>query len=211
MIVTKKCWPSAPTFLTLRAWKRTLPASDSRPTPRTAKSDFLSVAYLSVGTDELIRYSRRKRSKQYEIDQTIPYLRSDPRASIVCSTALAQSPLKGGKPTPTPAPNASPSPGPTPVPNASPAPTPNPNPNASPPAGVQVGGVAIPVPVLNMHNTSRVERMRIQTWLTSSSQPLNLNSLPRWRRWPGTLTLLSLHNNLVRRSSTTKPSRLTKT
>jgi cytochrome c peroxidase len=53
-------------------------------------------------------------------------------ASIVCSTSLAQSPT----------------PGPTPAPNA--FPTPTPNHNAKPPPGVQRGGVAIPVPVLNM-------------------------------------------------------------
>src|SRR5258708_35205711 len=66
--------------------------------------------------------------------------------SIVCSTAFAQ----GLNPGPTPPPT----PGPTPVPNSFPTPTPNPSPFASPspsPApGVQVGGVAIPVPVLNM-------------------------------------------------------------
>ena len=52
--------------------------------------------------------------------------------SIVCSTALAKSPT----PSPTPAPTA--------------FPTPTPNPNAKPPPGVQRGGVAIPVPVLNV-------------------------------------------------------------
>jgi hypothetical protein len=30
-----------PTFVTLRPWKRALSASDSRPTPRRTKSDFL--------------------------------------------------------------------------------------------------------------------------------------------------------------------------
>ena len=35
-----------PTFVTLRRWKRTLSASDSGPTPRKAKSDFLSVKSL---------------------------------------------------------------------------------------------------------------------------------------------------------------------
>ena len=34
---------SGPTFVTLRPWKRTFSASDSGPTPRRAKSDFLSV------------------------------------------------------------------------------------------------------------------------------------------------------------------------
>jgi len=53
-------------------------------------------------------------------------------ASIVCSTAFAQTPT----------------PGPTPIPNS--FPTPTPNPTASPPPGVQPGGVAIPVPVLNI-------------------------------------------------------------
>ena len=64
-------------------------------------------------------------------------------ASIVYSTALAG--LNSG-PTPPP------TPGPTPVPNSFPTPTPNPSPFASPsPApGVQPGGVAIPIPVLNM-------------------------------------------------------------
>jgi cytochrome c peroxidase len=66
--------------------------------------------------------------------------------SIVCSTAFAQ-PLNAG-PTPPP------TPGPTPIPNSFPTPTPNPSPFASPspspPPGVQAGGVAIPVPVLNM-------------------------------------------------------------
>ena len=37
------CLTSGPTFVTLRQWKRTLSASDSGPTPRRAKSDFLSV------------------------------------------------------------------------------------------------------------------------------------------------------------------------
>jgi cytochrome c peroxidase len=67
-------------------------------------------------------------------------------ASIVCPTAFAQ-PLNAG-PTPPP------TPGPTPIPHSFPTPTPNPMPFASPspsPApGVQKGGVAIPVPVLNM-------------------------------------------------------------
>src|SRR5260221_8528635 len=66
--------------------------------------------------------------------------------SIVCSTAFAQSLNPGPTPPATP--------GPTPVPNSFPTPTPNPNPFASPspspPPGVQKGGVAIPVPVLNM-------------------------------------------------------------
>jgi cytochrome c peroxidase len=66
--------------------------------------------------------------------------------SIVCSTAFAQ----GLNPNPTPPPT----PGPTPVPMSFPTPTPNPNPTASPspspPSGVQKGGVAVPVPVLNI-------------------------------------------------------------
>ena len=37
------CLTSGPTFVTLRPWKRTLSASDSGPTLRRAKSDFLSV------------------------------------------------------------------------------------------------------------------------------------------------------------------------
>jgi cytochrome c peroxidase len=49
-------------------------------------------------------------------------------ASILCPAAFAQSP--------------------TPIPHS--FPTPTPNPTASPPPGVQAGGVAIPVPVLNM-------------------------------------------------------------
>ena len=41
------CLTSGPTFVTLRPRKRTLSTSDSEPTPRRAKSDFLSV-FLSV-------------------------------------------------------------------------------------------------------------------------------------------------------------------
>jgi len=67
-------------------------------------------------------------------------------ASIVCPTAFAQM-LN-------PNPNPSPTPGPTPIRHSFPTPTPNPNPFASPspsPApGVQPGGVAVPIPVLNM-------------------------------------------------------------
>jgi cytochrome c peroxidase len=67
-------------------------------------------------------------------------------ASIVCSTAFGQS----LNPNPSPPPTL----GPTPVPKSFPTPTPNPNPFASPspspPPGVQKGGVAIPIPVLNM-------------------------------------------------------------
>jgi cytochrome c peroxidase len=67
-------------------------------------------------------------------------------ASIVCSAAFAE-PLNAG-PTPPP------TPGPTPIPNSFPTPTPNPSPLASPspspPPGVSAGGVAIPVPVLNI-------------------------------------------------------------
>jgi hypothetical protein len=39
------CLTSGPTLVTLRPWKRTLSASDSRPTARRAKSDFLSVCF----------------------------------------------------------------------------------------------------------------------------------------------------------------------
>ena len=46
------CLTSGPTFVTLSPWKRTLSASDSGPTPRRAKSDFLSVLVL-------IRYGLR--------------------------------------------------------------------------------------------------------------------------------------------------------
>ncbi|HEX4201771.1 MAG TPA: cytochrome c peroxidase, partial [Chthoniobacterales bacterium] len=60
--------------------------------------------------------------------------------SMVCSTAFAQMLNPGPTPPPTP--------GPTPVPNS--FPTPTPNPTASPSPGVQAGGVAIPVPVLDM-------------------------------------------------------------
>src|SRR6202166_3217190 len=66
--------------------------------------------------------------------------------SIVCSTAFAQSLNAGPTPPPTP--------GPTPLPHSSPTPTPNPipfaSPSPSPAPGVQPGGVAIPIPVLNM-------------------------------------------------------------
>src|SRR6201987_426842 len=60
--------------------------------------------------------------------------------SIVCSAAFSQ-PLNSG-PTPPP------TPGPTPIPNS--FPTPTPNPGASPASGVQPGGGAIPIPVLDM-------------------------------------------------------------
>jgi cytochrome c peroxidase len=57
--------------------------------------------------------------------------------SVICSTAFAQSP--------------SPTPCVTPAPNAFATPTPAPaNTSPSPPPGVQQGGVAVPVPVLNM-------------------------------------------------------------
>src|ERR1700741_1799253 len=67
-------------------------------------------------------------------------------ASIVRSTAFSQ-PLNSG-PTPPP------TPGPTPIPHSFPTPTPNPmpfgSPSPSPAPGVQPGGVAIPVPVLDI-------------------------------------------------------------
>jgi cytochrome c peroxidase len=60
-------------------------------------------------------------------------------ASIVCSTAFAQTVT--GTPTP----------GPTPVPQSSPTPTPAPiTANPSPPPGVSPGEVAIPIPVLDI-------------------------------------------------------------
>src|ERR1700693_3323993 len=58
--------------------------------------------------------------------------------SIVCSSAFAQG-LNSG---PTPIPHSFPTPTPNPLPFASPSPSPAP--------GVQPGGVAIPIPVLNM-------------------------------------------------------------
>src|ERR1700729_2395178 len=66
--------------------------------------------------------------------------------SIVCSSAFAQVLNSGPTPPPTP--------GPTPIPHSFPTPTPNPipfaSPSPSPAPGVQKGGVAIPIPVLNM-------------------------------------------------------------
>src|ERR1700730_9521030 len=66
--------------------------------------------------------------------------------SIVCSSAFAQGLNSGPTPPPTP--------GPTPIPHSFPTPTPTPVPSSSPPPspapGVQLGDVAIPVPVLNM-------------------------------------------------------------
>ena len=50
------CLTSGPTFVTLRPWKRTLSASNSGPTPRRAKSDFLSV-YHGVTASRLHRMS----------------------------------------------------------------------------------------------------------------------------------------------------------
>ncbi len=98
--------------------------------------------------------------------------------SIVCSTAFAQ----GLNPGPTPPPT----PGPTPVPNSFPTPTPNPMPFASPspsPApGVQVGGVAIPIPVLNMaqflpggaHEDIDIATRLLPTIQANFTQALNL-------------------------------------
>jgi cytochrome c peroxidase len=65
-------------------------------------------------------------------------------ASMVCSSAFAQSLNPNPSPFPTP--------GPTPFPHSFPTPTPNPSPTpfGTLPAGVQPGGVAIPVPVLHM-------------------------------------------------------------
>src|ERR1700731_902346 len=66
--------------------------------------------------------------------------------SVVCSTAFALGLNAGPTPPPTP--------GPTPIPHSFPTPTPNPipfaSPSPSPAPGVQKGGVAIPIPVLNM-------------------------------------------------------------
>src|ERR1700757_4269574 len=66
--------------------------------------------------------------------------------SIFCSIAFGQTLNSGPTPPPTP--------GPSPAPNSFPTPTPNPSPFASPspspPSGVSAGGVAIPVPVLDI-------------------------------------------------------------
>jgi cytochrome c peroxidase len=97
--------------------------------------------------------------------------------SIVCSTAFAQSLNPGPTPPATP--------GPTPVPNSFPTPTPNPSPFASPspspPPGVQAGGVAVPVPVLNMaqyaaggaHEDIDVGSLLIPTIQANFNQALN--------------------------------------
>ncbi len=130
--------------------------------------------------------------------------------SIVCSTAFAQMLNPGPTPPATP--------GPTPVPNSFPTPTPNPNPSASPSpspaAGVQVGGVAIPVPVLNMAQYlpgGMHEDVDVAFLLLPSIR----------REFPGRaeqvgdrdspLALLSSRKRWVRRSSTTKAYRLTTT
>ena len=47
----RPCLTSGPTFVTLRPWKRTLSACDSRSTPRTAKSDFLLGRFLASEED----------------------------------------------------------------------------------------------------------------------------------------------------------------
>jgi hypothetical protein len=47
----RPCLTSGLTFVTLRPWKRTLSACDSRPTPRTAKSDFLLGRFLASEED----------------------------------------------------------------------------------------------------------------------------------------------------------------
>src|SRR5438132_13009549 len=98
-------------------------------------------------------------------------------ASIVCSTAFAQSLNPGPTPPPTP--------GPTPIPNSFPTPTPNPNPFASPspspPPGVQAGVGAIPVPGLNMlqylpggpHEDIDVATLQTPTIQANFTQALN--------------------------------------
>src|ERR1700730_2349801 len=78
------------------------------------------------------------------------------KLTIICGavlgTSIVVSPAFAQFLNPTPTPPATP--GPTPFPLSSPTPTPNPNPAASPSpspaAGVQAGGVAIPVPILNI-------------------------------------------------------------
>jgi cytochrome c peroxidase len=87
--------------------------------------------------------------------------------SIVCSTAFAQSL------------NPGPTPGPTPVPNS--FPTPTPNPSASPSPGVQAGGVAVPVPVLNMtqylpggaHEDTDIQFLQTPTIQNNFNQAMN--------------------------------------
>src|SRR5258708_1026749 len=66
--------------------------------------------------------------------------------SIVGSTALAKSLNPGPTPPATPGPHPVPKSFPTPTPNRTPFASPSP----SPPPGVQKGGVAIPIPILNM-------------------------------------------------------------
>jgi cytochrome c peroxidase len=89
--------------------------------------------------------------------------------SIVCSTAFAQS-LNAG---PTPIPHSFPTPTPNPIPFASPSPSPAP--------GVQKGGVAIPIPVLNMlqylpggaHEDIDIATLQTPTIQTNFTQALN--------------------------------------
>jgi cytochrome c peroxidase len=91
--------------------------------------------------------------------------------SIVCSTAFAQSLNPGPTPPATP--------GPTPVPNS--FPTPTPNPSASPSPGVQAGGVAVPVPVLNMtqylpggaHEDTDIQFLQTPTIQNNFNQAMN--------------------------------------
>ena len=55
---------SGPTFVTLRRWKRALSTSDSWPTPRRAKSDFLSAGRVPTGKHA--RYVVEVIEKAYE-------------------------------------------------------------------------------------------------------------------------------------------------
>lgn len=92
-------------------------------------------------------------------------------ASFLCSTAFAQMENPGPTPPPTP--------GPTPIPNS--FPTPTPNPAASPAPGVQAGGVAVPVPVLDMaqflpggaHEDPDIQFLQIPTIQNEFQQALN--------------------------------------
>jgi hypothetical protein len=92
--------------------------------------------------------------------------------SIVCSTAFAQSP--------------SPTPCVTPAPNAFATPTPAPlNTTPFPPPGVQEGGVAVPVPVLNMGQYLPGGRnFGADQTFPSSSTIFRRSLMMRSRNWP---------------------------
>ena len=83
----RPCLTSGPTFVTLRPWKRTLSASDSGPTPRRAKSDFLSVGRERLRLDRL---SATVRPRDVEVDEatTDPFAGESPIQVSLASASV---------------------------------------------------------------------------------------------------------------------------